>query len=214
VEITVVGRRAPRLDGVVMHETAVLQPFEQTKIGRIPVTIPTRVLLDLAGTLPPAILEGALDDALVRHLTTLSALERLLDRAGGRGRPGSPRLSDLVLARREGRERPTESELEDDLKALIRRFNLPEPERQHPIDLPGGGTARFDCAYPALRLALEADGDEHHAGLLDRRRDEARDRRGVEAGWTVRRFTTEDIRSHPQRVAGVIARLLGVAATG
>jgi very-short-patch-repair endonuclease len=213
VEITVSGRRAPHLDGVLTHETSALEPFERTSIGRIPVTAPARILLDVAGVLPPPVLEGALDDALVRHLTTLAALERLLQRAGGSGRAGSALLADLVLARRQGRERPTESELEDDLKALIRRFGLPEPERQHPIDLRGGGTARFDCAYPALRLVLEADGDEHHAGLLDRQRDEVRDRRCAEVGWTVRRFSTDDIRRHPHRVAALIARLLGVEAT-
>jgi very-short-patch-repair endonuclease len=214
VEITVVGRRAPRLAGVIVHETCTLESCEKAKIGDIPVTAPTRILLDVAGTLPSHIVEGALDDAIVRHLTTLGALERLLERAGGSGRPGSPFLAELVLARREGRERPTESELEDDLKALIRRFGLPEPVRQYPIELPGGGSARFDCAYPALRLALEADGDEHHKGLLDRRRDEARDRRCTEAGWTVRRFTTDDIRNRPHRMAVVIARRLGVEATG
>jgi very-short-patch-repair endonuclease len=213
VEITVAGRRAPDLDGVLVHETGVLEPFEKTKIGRIPVTAPTRILLDLAGTLPPHIVEGALDDALVRHLTTLGSLERLLKRAGGSGRAGSMVLAELVLVRREGRERPTESELEDDLKGLIRRSGLPEPDRQHAVDLPGGGRVRFDCAYPALRLALEADGNEHHAGLLDRQRDEARDRHCAEAGWTVRRFSTNDIRRHPHRAAAVIARLLGVETT-
>ena len=212
VEITVAGRRAPRLAGVTVHETTSLESFERVKIGDIPVTAPARILLDLAASVPPPILEGALDDALVRHLTMLGSLERLLERAGGRGRPGSPRLAALVLARRQGRERPTESELEDDLKALIRRFRLPEPERQHVIALPGGGTARFDCAHVGRRLALEADGDEHHQGLLDRRRDELRDRRCVEAGWTVRRFSTDDIRRHPHQVAAVIGRLLGVEA--
>jgi very-short-patch-repair endonuclease len=213
VEITVAGRRAPRLQGVIVHETCTLESFEKARIGDVPVTAPARILLDVAGTLGPHIVEGALDDALVRHLTTLGSLERLLERVGGRGRPGSPLLTELVLARRQGRERPTESELEDDLKALIRRFALPEPERQHAIDLPDGGAARFGCAYPGLRLAFEADGDEHHAGLLDRQRDEIRDRRCAEAGWTVRRFSTDDIRHHPHRVAAVIARLLGIEAT-
>ena len=214
IEIVVLDRRAPRLAGVVVHETGTLASFDKVKIGDIPVTAPARTLLDLAGMVPPHVVEGALDDALARHLTTLGSLERLLERAGGRGRPGSPVLAGLVLARREGRERPTESELEDDLKALIRRFGLPEPERQRTIALPGGGRTRFDCAYPALRLAVEADGDEHHRGLLDRRRDEARDRRCAEAGWAVRRFSTEEIRGDPHRVAAAIARLLGVEATG
>jgi very-short-patch-repair endonuclease len=207
VEITVGGRRAPRLAGVRAHRSDSIAPPDRTTIAGIPVTSPARILVDLAGELTPSVLEGALDDALVRKLTTLPALGRVMEQVGHR-RPGVPLLAELVAARRGGDRRPTESQLEDDLGAVIRRFGLPEPVRQYELELPGGHKVRFDTAYPSSRLAFEADGDEHHAGVSDQARDAVRDERCRERGWNVRRFTTEAIRQHPADVAAVIAALL------
>jgi very-short-patch-repair endonuclease len=206
VDITVEGRRAPRLPGVRGHRCDSLDSSDRVTIGRIPVTAPARILLDVAGELDPAVLESALDDALTRRLTTLPALRRVLDAVDG-GRPGAPLLRDLLEARRRGR-RPTESRLEDDLGALLRRFGLPEPVRQHEVVLPGGGKARLDTAYPNQLLGIEADGAEYHAGRLDHERDAARDALCRALGWTIRRFTTEEIREHPADVAAVVATLL------
>jgi very-short-patch-repair endonuclease len=213
VEVTVVGRRAPQIHGVQCHRSDLYEPSDRGRIKRIPVTATPRTLLDLAGCVPREILEGALDDVLARHLATLGAIERLLRRSGVDHRRGAPGLQELVQARRKGL-RPTETVLEDELLALMRRSGLPEPVRQYEIELAGGKKARFDGAYPHIHLALEADGDEYHAGLLDRQRDGARDAKCQAQGWMVRRFSTDDIRSRPAEVAIEIARLLGLAETG
>jgi very-short-patch-repair endonuclease len=73
--------------------------------------------------------------------------------------------------------------------------------------LPGGGSARFDAAYPDLLLGFEADGAAFHQGLLDRMRDEARDEKCGRMGWTVRRYSTEDIRERPAGIADEVTRL-------
>jgi very-short-patch-repair endonuclease len=213
VELTVVGRRPPQIHGVRCHRTDLYEPSDGGTIKGIPVTATPRTLLDLAGCVAPETLAGALDDVLARHLATLGAIERLLRRPGVDKRPGASVLEKLVLARRRGL-RPTETVLEDELLALLRRYGLPEPVRQYEIELPGGRKARFDAAYPDLGLALEADGDEYHAGLLDRQRDEARDERCRAQGWTVRRFSTDDIRLRPAAVASAIGGLLALAETG
>jgi very-short-patch-repair endonuclease len=75
------------------------------------------------------------------------------------------------------------------------------------LPLPGGGTARFDAAYPDLLLGFEADGDSYHKGLLDRMRDEARDEQCNRLGWTVRRYGTDDIRLRPAGIAEEVLRL-------
>ena len=54
--------------------------------------------------------------------------------------------------------------MEDELLEVFRAFGLPEPVRQFVLPLPGGGTARFDAAYPDLLLGFEADGDRWHKG--------------------------------------------------
>jgi hypothetical protein len=102
---------------------------------------------------------------------------------------------------------PSETGLEDQLIEVFHAFGLPEPVRQYVVQLPNGGTARFDAAYPELLLGFEADGDEHHKGLLDRMRDQARDEQCALLGWTVRRYATEDIRDRPAGIADEVARL-------
>jgi len=75
VDIAVDGRRAPRLPGVVGHR---LKGLERTRIGVIPVAVPAEVLLGVAAV-APRLAEGAVNDALVRHLVSLPALVRFLN---------------------------------------------------------------------------------------------------------------------------------------
>ncbi|MDQ1517712.1 MAG: hypothetical protein QOE80_3542 [Actinomycetota bacterium] len=211
VEVTVPGRRAPKGKGLLAHRSDRLPVGDRTTIGAIPVTTPARTLVDLAAVLDPPRLGGVLDDVLVRRLASLGAVERLLDRFAGERRPGLPALAETVAERRRGKK-PSETGLEDELLEVFRVFRLPEPVRQFVLPLPGGGTARFDAAYPDLLLGFEADGDAYHKGLLDRMRDEARDERCCLIGWTVRRYCTEDIRDRPAGIADEVIRLYHQAA--
>jgi very-short-patch-repair endonuclease len=206
VEVTVSGRHAPRLAGFVAHRRDLLTPADRSRIGVIPVTAPGWTLLDLAATVDRERLGGALDDVIVRRLASLRAVERLLARLADQRVPGAAVLGELVAERRQGK-RPSETGLEDELLEVFRAYGLPEPVRQFVLPLPAGGTARFDAAYPELRLGFEADGDAFHKGLLDRMRDEARDEKCGQAGWTVRRYSTDDIRDRPAGIADEVARL-------
>jgi len=206
IEVTVTGRRAPKARGIAAHRSDLLLPADRTSIGIVPVTSPARTLLDLAPVLDPVRLGGALDDVLVRHLASLASIERMLARFAGGHRPGARTLAELTAERRQGKK-PSETALEDELLDVFRRYGLPEPVRQFVLPLPGGGTARFDAAYPDLRLGFEADGDRWHKGLLDRMRDEARDGRCGLIGWTTRRYGTEDIRERPAGIAEEVFRL-------
>lgn len=206
IEVMVAGRRAPKGRGLTAHRSDLLLPPDRTKIGIVAVTSPARTLLDLAPVLERSRLGGALDDVLVRHLASLGAIERLLERFVGERRPGARLLTELVAERRRG-VKPSETGLEDELLEVFREYGLPEPVRQFVLPLPGGGTARFDAAYPDLLLGFEADGDKWHKGLLDRMRDEARDEKCGLVGWTVRRYGTDDIRERPAGIADEVARL-------
>jgi very-short-patch-repair endonuclease len=59
--------------------------------------------------------------------------------------------------------------------------------------------ARLDLAYRELRLGLEYDGD-HHREREVFRRDAVRFNRLRLSGWTVLRFTADDVLRHPERV--------------
>lgn len=215
-EITVCGRAAPRVAGLNSHRRDGLTATDRSRIGVIPVTTPAWTLVDLAAGADRTSgaergrVGGALDDVLVRRLASLRAIERLLARMGGSGLPGVGLLAELVAERRQGK-RPSETGLEDELLEVFRAYGLPEPVRQFVLPLPGGGSARFDAAYPERLLGFEADGDASHKGLLDRMRDEARDEQCDLLGWTVRRYSTDDIRLRPAGIADEVARLLGLA---
>ena len=79
--------------------------------------------------------------------------------ASGERHPARRVLTPLVAARAAGR-RPTESELEDDLLAVIRRYGLPEPVPQYPYR-----GRRIDFAYPELETVLKVTGWADLPGL-------------------------------------------------
>ncbi|HZQ76658.1 MAG TPA: type IV toxin-antitoxin system AbiEi family antitoxin domain-containing protein [Acidimicrobiia bacterium] len=204
-EVTVCGRNAPAIGAFRSHRRDVLTAADRTRVGVIPVTTPAWTLLDLSASgIEPIRLGGALDDVLVRKLASLGAIERVMERTSHL--PGAARLAGLVEERRVG-VRPSESGLEDELLDIFDRYGLPAPVRQYVLPLPGGGTARFDAAYPELLLGFEADGDAYHKGLLDRMRDEGRDEQCGLVGWRVRRYGTDDIRERPAGIAEEVLAL-------
>ena len=156
-EVTVSGRKAPRIGGFRSHRRDVMTAADRTIIGLIPVTAPAWTLLDLAADgVEPARVGGALDDVLVRKLASLGAVERVVARALGLRVPGALMLAELVEERQRGKK-PSATGLEDELLEVFRTYGLPEPERQVELRLPGGGKAIFDAAYPELLLGFEAD---------------------------------------------------------
>jgi very-short-patch-repair endonuclease len=198
-EIVVARSHVPKLAGVRVRSVQGLLPADLSVIGIIPVTVPARILLDLA-RVAPDLLEGALNDALLRNLTTIQTMERLLLRTGMKGRPGVAALAELVALFRDGR-RPTQSELEDDLRDLLRRSGLPELEQQFPVQLPGGRTVWLDFAYPEARLGVEADGDRYHSSPTERAKGRQRDARLAVVGWEVLHFGRNEIDHTPRDVA-------------
>jgi len=174
------------------------------------VTRPARTLLDLAAV-EPELVERALDDALVRGLTTLGSVVRMLDRAGGHGRAGTAVMRELVAARSAGQS-PTDSPLEDRLVGILRRHGLPEPVRQHEVGFADGTRARIDLAYPEVRVGIEADGRIWHSGRVDFSRDRRRANRLAAVGWTLLRYGWADVERGTciaDEVAGLRARRAG-----
>lgn len=60
--------------------------------------------------------------------------------------------------------------------------------RQHSIELPGYGRARFDLAVPELQWAIEVDVFPTHQETAGRRSDEQRDLAALGLGWRVTRL--------------------------
>jgi very-short-patch-repair endonuclease len=200
VEVLVEAGHTPKLSGVTVRRTARLHPSEHTRIGVLPIASRARTLLDLVAV-TPHLVEGALDGALHRRRLSLRTTERVLERAGPH-HPGHHVLAPLVAARLAGR-RPTESELEDDLLALIRRYGLPEPVPQHPFR-----GRRIDFAYPELVVGVEAQGVEAHAAKDDVQRNATKANDLID--WWLLYFTYDDVHERPDEVARRIEEVIAL----
>jgi very-short-patch-repair endonuclease len=208
LELSVPKGRRVRLFGVVAHQAGRLDPVDVSIVDAIPVTAPTRTLIDLASVVSVEVLEEALDDALRRGLTSVSRLQWRIDALGRRGRPGISALSDFVEARTRSGAKP-ESVLETRFLRLIRQAKLPEPVTQHEIRDKGKVLARVDFAYPYKLLAIEVDGHRWHSGRTRWEHDLRRRNALTSLGWRVVHVTSSDLKRRPDYVTALVAGALG-----
>jgi len=207
VELSVPSGRQPRIDGVIVHRSRDLGPGVCTIRDGIPVTTPVRTLLDLGAVQGAWAVERSLGVALGRQLVTLAGLRTTLDAVARRGRRGVGVLRMLLDKRSEGDDL-SESVLEARMLRLCREQGLRAPVCQHEVRHGTRFVGRIDFAYPADRVAIEVDGYESHSSLDAFRRDRARQNQLVALGWTVLRFTWDDVVHHPGRVAKAVTGVL------
>lgn len=207
VELSVVSTRFHRLDGVTVHRVSDLTTGATTTKDGIPVTTPARTLVDLGAVQGVRAVERCLDVALSRRLVTLNGLRSTLDSVARRGRRGVGALRAL-LDERSPADGLVESVLEARMLRLCRTQGLPEPVCQHQIHDGKRLVGRVDFAYPADGVAIEVDGYESHSSLVAFGHDRARQNELVGLGWTVLRFTWDDVVHHPARVARAITGVL------
>ncbi|MCL9760364.1 DUF559 domain-containing protein [Frankia sp. AiPa1] len=179
-----------RLRGGYRRHPLELASSEIVNLSGLRTSSVARTLEDLA-LLPERDLFITVVDAMLnsRRLTAagLADLGRRLACRGGRGVTRA--LSWWLMI--DGR---AESPLETRLRLLLIDNGLRPDATQWPVDDPvtGRRIARLDFAWPAARLAIEADGIGPHsqprALLYDRRRQNELVRRG----WEVLRFTWHD----------------------
>lgn len=184
------GTRRPRA-GVAIHRTRSLSRSDIGQIDSLAVTRPARTLVDLAGALESERLEEVLDAALRQGLTSVDHLQRRLDALGARGRAGTGSLQEL-LSQRKG-VRSAESRRELRVARLLVAAGLPSPVLQHELRVDGEFLARFDLAYPDLRIAVEYDSYRHHFGRQAWRRDQVRHNGATAEGWLVFHVSDDDV---------------------
>jgi very-short-patch-repair endonuclease len=212
VEITCPRWRRSRHDGVVVHETTLIDDRDRACVDQIPCTTAERTLFDLARRVRPVMLDANIDTALRRGLVTRDGLVATVGRLATQGRPGGRRFRAVVEARLDG-GRPAESVAERRLADLLIRHGLPEPVLQYEVrDGYGNLAARVDLAYPDQKLAIEYDSVEHHTGKLALVRDSARRNALTGLGYTVLTATVADLQDHGARLAASIRRVRDRAA--
>ena len=162
------------------------------QVGSFRVLKPLPMLLTLAASFNDHRFERAAEDAWHRGLATPADAVAFLDQLRRPGRSGVARF-ERWLERAVGRARPSQSGLEHDVLAAIRRVGLPEPVRQHPVRLPSGELIHLDLAWPEVLLGVEPGHSWWHGGDLKMRADLARDRACGQLGWHIVRYD-EDLR--------------------
>lgn len=203
VEITVSDRRHPRLHGVTIHRSALAVPAHLTRREGIPLTKPALTILTL-GAVAPELVQGAAEDALFKKLLRVEGLWHILGEAGAPGRDGTRVLRRLLLAR-DPAQAPTESVLE--IVAILSRYGLPEPVRQHRVPRPGRRPLRLDVSYPEALVDIEGDGLRWHTSTEDVRRDRERANYLVANGWVILCFTRDDVRHRPAELAAQVRKV-------
>jgi hypothetical protein len=193
-EILVVGTRNPKSDRVIVHRTLDLPPRDKRIRNGMPVTWPTRTLVDLASVLSAEELECAVESARRMRLTTDREIGNALERIGGRGRRGAAQLASIVDE--VVGQHPCESPLEVKVAGKLRLTQLPPPVRQYWIRV-FGVRYRVDFAWPEIKIALECDSRRWHEFQKDR----TRWRRLCASGWRILPVTKRDV---TQDWAGVV----------
>jgi very-short-patch-repair endonuclease len=208
IELSIPGDARRRVrPPVILHRIKDLRPGLAVERAGLRITDPVRTVIDLGLVMPWWSVHRAIAKGVSTKALTVSDVRALRDALGRPGRNGTGIVRAildgklLVL----GKE---ESELERRFTAVAARRGLPPLTLQHQVWEGGRFVARVDAAYPDLKLAIEVDGFEHHSTPEAFQHDRSRQNHLVALGWTVLRFTWDDVVHRPAHVAQVIDRAI------
>jgi len=204
VDISVRPPHQPRLrPPAIAHRILDLHPELAVEREHLPVTDPIRTIVDLGLVLASSAVGDTMSRGISTRLFGIAELVRLREALGRQGRNGTGVVGDL-LEQRLLSARPEDSLLEKRLTDLARLHDLPAMATQFEVWHAGRFVARVDAAFPARKLAIEVDGFAHHSSPEAFQRDRTRQNQLVSLGWTVLRFTWDDVVRRPTQVVKTI----------
>jgi very-short-patch-repair endonuclease len=202
VTLTLIGTEKGRSrPGIVVYRARTIDPHDARRRSSLPVTSPARTLLDRAPELELRALERELDEALVRRLTSRTAIRATLARSPGRA--GCARLRALIDPARDTTF--TRAESEERMLALLRRGGVETPETNVAI-----GSVEVDFMWRTQRVIVEVDGWGSHGLPSAFERDRRRDAELENDGWRVIRVTWRQLTGEPEYVLVTIATALAL----
>lgn len=188
---------------VRVHGRRVCDARDVTTLNGIPVTTVSRTLVDLAEVVAKDALVKACSEAERQHKLDVKNIEEALKRTRGRRGPGPAKIRAALAELAAHGTHLTRSELEDRFIPLLAAYDLPRPATNaHVAGFEG------DAVWPQARLVVELDGWGFHNTRRAFQRDRTKGNALVGAGWTVLRFTHDDLMRRPGEVAAQIAAQL------
>lgn len=203
--VVVPSHTTHRFPGVTVRRCDDLIPSDTIQIDGLPSTNTVRTLFDLGRLLDFREYDAIGEALVIAGRIDLDTFERTVARLARRGKPGTKAAKDFLDIRWSGSDRRA-TILERKGLALLSSSGLPLPIAQLPI--PWEGNRRFDAAYPDAGLAIEWDSRTWHEQRKAMAADRRRDRRAAMHGWTVLRFTWEEVTEKPQEVIAAVSTLL------
>lgn len=191
----------------IAHRIVDLHPGLAVDRVGLKITDPVRTIIDLGLVMSMWSVQRAISKGISSGVLKLSEVRALREALGRPGRNGTGIVrqileGNLLIFSKE------ESELEKRFTALARRQGLPPLSLQHEVWNAGRLVGRVDACYPELKLAIEVDGFEHHSTPEAFQRDRTRQNELVALGWTVLRFTWNDVVKRPAHVATMIQQAI------
>ncbi|HAP76856.1 MAG TPA: hypothetical protein DCR14_12320 [Acidimicrobiaceae bacterium] len=187
-----------RRPGLRVHTTLDMPLDDRVFIEGLPVTNPTRTLINLARRHSPQRLTAALDGALRDRLLTEDLLITRIAQLRSQGRYGIPKLLDVI----EGAEvtRGGHSWLERKYLEIAAAAGLPRPEVQRVMGRTVKRLIRVDCYYPDADLVVELLGYRWHRSRAQLNRDTERNNELIRKGHAVLQFTYDHLVLTPEVV--------------
>lgn len=177
-------------EGIIVHQTRMLEDAEIAERDGIPVTSIERTLLDVAVRLDDKQVERALVAADRTGKLRWHEMDRLIARTPRR--PGVPRLRRAILAVDPAAVHAM-SPLEVDFLALCKRGALPPPQVNVRVE-----GILVDFLWPLERVIVETDGYAYHADRPAFERDHVRTARLEARGYAVHRATYRMLTDEPE----------------
>jgi len=196
--------RTARLD---VYGRRALGVQDVTTVDGIPVTTVSRTLVDLGEVLAHQQLTKVLGEAERQRTLDVTGIEEAIGRLRGRRGPSVAGVRAALRDLSDHGATLTRSPLEDRLLPLLDAHRLPRPATNAYVEGYEG-----DAVWRRERLVVELDGWDAHKTRRAFQHDRTKANALANAGWTVLRFTHDDLVRRPEVVVAVVRTQLSRAA--
>lgn len=211
IDVIAPALRGRAIDGIRPHRVRLPAGDEAGTFDGIPCASPSRVFVDLAGTVGLRTLRSCFERAAAKGMLDLDGIEAVLARGPRRGAKALRALiADWRRAAPVARKGRLKSPLEAKVLPIVLRGGAPEPRVNAPVELVGGRKIEVDLLWEAERFVIEADSRDFHGTDAAFERDRWRDRELMRAGYSSLRVTSLAAEHEAEAIADTIRLRLGL----